>query len=169
MNYLEAFHPIKGFIFDVDGVFTNNELLILEDGKMLRRANARDGFAVKLALQAGYFIGIITGGVSEGVTKRFRSLGVECIYTGINDKKAAFDEIVENNNLQPAELLYMGDDIIDYDVLRAVGLAAAPADAVPEVLKIASYIATRAGGAGCVREVIEKCLKIHDKWPKPGE
>lgn len=166
MNYLESFHPIKGFLFDVDGVFTNNELLILESGQLLRTMTARDGYAVKLALAAGYFVGIITGGESEGVLRRLRGLGIDCIYSGISDKKAAFQEIIAKNNLDPGELLYMGDDLIDRDVLRLVGLPAAPADAVPEVLKMARYISQKNGGQGCVREVIEKCMKIRGDWPE---
>jgi len=82
MNYLAAFRQVKGFLFDVDGVFTNNQILVTEEGELLRTMHIRDGYAVKRALEAGYFIGIITGGSSEGVTKRFRKLGVTCIYIG---------------------------------------------------------------------------------------
>ena len=165
MNYLEAFHPIKGFIFDVDGVFTNNNLLVLESGQLLRTMNTRDGLAIKMALEQGYFIGIITGGSSEGVVRRFRGLGIECIHIGVKNKRAKFQEIIAEYELDPKELLYMGDDLVDYEVMRLAGLAVAPADAVPEVLGIAGYICSRGGGQGCVREVIEKCLKIKGQWP----
>lgn len=164
MNYLEAFQSVKGFIFDVDGVFTNSQILILEDGSLLRSMNTRDGYAVKRALEAGFFVGIITGGKSEGVIRRFRNLGVEAIYAGRDDKKTALAELLEEHNLDAGDLIYMGDDMLDLDVLRLVGLPCAPADAVPEVLKIARYVASAKGGEGCVREVVEKCLKVQECW-----
>lgn len=164
MNQLEKFKEIKTFIFDVDGVLTNSELLILEDGKLLRKMNVRDGYAIKMAIKAGFKVGIITGGKSEGVKKRLEGLGVTDIYLGQQDKMEAYEDFITTYDLDPDLILYMGDDWPDYDVMRKIGLPACPKDAAPEILKISHYVSPFDGGSGCARDVIEKVLKLNGKW-----
>ena len=164
MNYLEKFKDIKTFIFDVDGVLTNSELIVLESGKLLRKMSVRDGYAIKRAIQKGYRVAIITGGKSEGVVSRLKALGVVDVYAGIEDKADAYRELVYTYDLKPLEILYMGDDFPDIPVMHKVGLATCPKDAAHEVIEIADYISPTEGGKGCARDVIEKVLRLQGKW-----
>lgn len=164
MNTLERFRDIKSFLFDVDGVLTNSEVIVMEDGSLIRKMNVRDGYALQRAVRQGYRVGIITGGSSKGVAHRLRNLGIEDIYTGVKDKLEAFDDFVMKHQLDEAEILYMGDDMPDYEVMRRVGLPACPRNAVPEILQISQYISPMEGGQGCVRDVLEKVLRINGKW-----
>lgn len=164
MNQLEKFRDVHTFIFDVDGVFTNNEILILEGGELLRKMNVRDGYAVKKAIQAGYRVAIITGGSSEGVRKRLEALGIKDIYVGRQEKMEAYDQFVLEYDLNPLGILYMGDDFPDRPVMRRVGLPTCPSDAIPEILEFVDYISPYKGGDGCVRDVIEKVMRLQNKW-----
>ncbi len=163
-NPLELFRHIHTFIFDVDGVLTDSSLLILENGKLLRQMNTRDGFAMKQALKAGLRLCVITGGKSEGVIDRLRALGLSDIYYGVEDKREPFEELLAAYDLDPEGICYMGDDLPDYEVMLQVGLPACPADAAPEIRGIAKYVSPFAGGKGCVRDVIEKTLKLRGQW-----
>lgn len=165
-NIFEYFKKINTFIFDVDGVLTNNQMLITEAGELLRTMNARDGFAMKHALQNGYRIAIITGGRSQGVIKRLQGLGIKDIFSGIEDKLPIYRNYLKTNNLNSDTVLYMGDDIPDLDIMRYVGLATCPADATPEIIEKCNYISPLNGGAGCVRDVIEKTMKLRGHWHK---
>ena len=164
MNYLERLRDIHTLIFDIDGVMTNNELIVLENGHLLRTVNVRDGYALKKAIKAGYRICVITGGKSSGMTKRLRALGIEDIFTDVQDKLPTLREYVHLNDLDPDGILYMGDDLPDYQVMRHVGVAACPKDAANEVLEIAHYISPFEGGKGCVRDIIERVMKIEGHW-----
>ena len=171
-NSLELVHlfdkltEIKAFVFDVDGVLTDNNLLITDQGELLRTMYVRDGQAIKWAVQAGFHVGIITGGRSPGVTERLAALGIEQIYTGKHEKVPAFQQFLDHYQLAPSDVCYMGDDLPDLPVLKRVGLPCSPNDAVPEVLDKVSYISPIRGGFGCVRDIIEKVLKVQDKWPE---
>ncbi len=164
MNNLELFNNLDTLIFDVDGVLTNSELIITEEGKLLRKMNTRDGYAIKQALKAGFRVAIITGGKSQGVVDRLRALGIQDIYYGIQDKIEVFDEYLLTYGLSPASILYMGDDLPDYHVMKRVGLAACPSDAAPEIVRICRYVSPNNGGEGCVRDVIEKILRLKGLW-----
>ena len=164
MNYLEKFRDIHTFIFDVDGVLTNSELLVLENGSLLRKMNTRDGYAMKRAIQKTYRICIITGGKSQGVIKRLEGLGITDIFAGISDKLSVFDAYLLKNKISAKEVMYMGDDLPDLEVMQRVALACCPKDAAHEVLEIANYVSPRDGGAGCVRDVIEKVMRLHGNW-----
>ncbi|MCB0654336.1 MAG: HAD-IIIA family hydrolase [Saprospiraceae bacterium] len=164
MNLLEAFKDIDTFIFDVDGVLTDSNFLITETGELLRTMNVRDGYAMKRALDEGYRICIITGGNSKGVTIRLKALGIEEVHSGIKNKISTYNQIVERLELEEGGILYMGDDLPDYEVMRRVGLPACPVDAVEEIREIANYISPFKGGMGCVRDVIEKVLRLQGKW-----
>lgn len=164
MNHLEKFRDIHTFIFDVDGVLTNNEVLVLEEGQLLRKMNIRDGYALKRAVREGFRVCVITGGKSEGVRKRLEALGIPDVFLGRQEKLDTFKEYLTANDIDPAGVLYMGDDLPDYPLMRRVGLPACPQDAAPEILRIAVYVSHRKGGDGCVRDVIEKVLRLQGKW-----
>ncbi len=164
MNELERFQDITTFIFDVDGVLTNSQLLVMEDGSLLRQMNVRDGYAIKRALQAGFRVCVITGGKSQGVVERLQALGVVDVYYGVQDKVEAYREYMELHELDDAGVLFMGDDIPDYEVMRLVGFPTCPQDACPEILGLAKYVSHRGGGAGAVRDVIERTLRLHGRW-----
>lgn len=158
---------VKAFVFDVDGVLTNNDLLVTEAGEFLRSMNVRDGQALKWAIEAGYSIGIITGGASEGVKKRLsQQLGIAEYYSGVKDKAVAFSSFMQRTGIKSTEICYMGDDLPDLAPMRKSALACCPSDAVPEVKATADYISGLPGGAGCVRDVLEKVMKLQGKWPK---
>lgn len=165
MNYKIALRNIKLLVFDVDGVFTNNQILITESGEQLRSMNTRDGFALKMALNKGLEVAIITGGNSVGVQKRFEYLGLEKhIYLGAKDKLSLLKQIASDLNIQASEIAYLGDDIPDYEAMMFCGCKVCPVDAVPEILKIADYVSPIKGGEGVVRDLIEQTLKVQDKW-----
>jgi 3-deoxy-D-manno-octulosonate 8-phosphate phosphatase (KDO 8-P phosphatase) len=163
-NIKEKFKHIKAFLFDVDGVFTDGTVFLFPQGEMARAMNIKDGYAVQLAVKKGYIIGVISGGKSDMVHKRFTNLGVTDIYLGVQDKKEAFDDFVSKYQIDPSVVLYMGDDIPDYEVMKQVGMATCPADAAQEIKTISLYIAAAKGGSGCVREVIEQVLKLNNHW-----
>jgi len=164
MNNFEIFGKIKTFIFDVDGVLTNSEVLVMQDGQLLRTMNIKDGYAIKHAVLRGYRVVIISGGKSEGVRIRCKNLGIEEIYLGVTNKLDVYNQVVEQYDLDEGEVLYMGDDIPDYEVMRRVGFPCCPADAVLEVKQISQYISSLTGGMGCARDVIEKVLKLQGDW-----
>ncbi len=164
MNILAGFQKIKAFVLDVDGVLTDGSLLLLENGEMARRMNIKDGYALQLAIKKGYHILVISGGKSEAVKMRLQKLGVNEVYMSITDKKDILLQYVQKHSLQWEEVLYMGDDIPDLAVMQLAGLPCCPADAVPEIKSISHYISPVNGGYGCVRDVIEKVLKLNSNW-----
>lgn len=164
MNILELFKPITTFIFDIDGVLTDGTVLVLENGVQARRMSIKDGFALQMALKNGYRVQIISGGNSPEVKDRLEKLGVKDIQMSVLDKKAFLEELISGNQLKKGELLYMGDDMPDIPAMSVVGLPCCPADAVSEVKEAAQYISPLNGGNACVRDVIEKVLKLNDHW-----
>lgn len=164
MNVLEHFQDINTFVFDVDGVLTDGSVLLLENGLQARKMNVKDGLALQMALKNGYKVVIISGGASEPVIHRLQYLGLTEINLGLKDKLKFLEGYTENNNLNWKRILYMGDDLPDIPVLQRVGLPCCPADAAIEVKKISKYISPVNGGFGCVRDVIEKVLKLNDHW-----
>lgn len=160
----KLFDHITTLVFDVDGVFTNGEVIVTEEGKFLRTMHTRDGQAINIALDAGYNIAIMTKGFSEGVRKRFEILGVKYIYDKLSEKLATFVEFKALLDLKREEILYMGDDIPDLSVYPLAGISVCPADGAPENLNRAMYITASTGGKGCVREIIEKVMRQQGKW-----
>ncbi len=163
-NYKALLSGIDTFIFDVDGVMTDGIVLLTPDGQMLRSMNVKDGYALQLAIKKGYRIIIITGGNSEAVRQRFEGLGIKEIYLAIGNKLEVFHEIVKRDNLKMENILYMGDDIPDYEIMKEVGVAACPADAAQEIKHISKYISPVSAGKGCARDVLEQVMKVQDKW-----
>jgi len=164
MNLLAQFKPIKCFVFDVDGVLTDGSLLISPDGEWLRQMNIKDGYALQLAVKKGYEVIIMTGAKSEPVADRLSKLGIKQIFQGVEDKAAQLASCIQSLQLSVNEVLFMGDDIPDYGALKVAGLPCCPSDAVIEVRNGAKYISPYAGGKGCVRDVIEKVLKLNGHW-----
>jgi 3-deoxy-D-manno-octulosonate 8-phosphate phosphatase (KDO 8-P phosphatase) len=165
MNLLERFKQVKIFVFDVDGVLTDGTLLVLDDGQMVRKMNIKDGYALQLALKRGYRVVVISGGTSEAVRERLNRLGVSDVFLKVHDKVQVLSDYLVQHTLKWEDVLFMGDDIPDYMVMKKVGLACAPADAAPEIKQISQYVSPVNGGFGCAREVIEKVLKMNDDWP----
>jgi len=164
MNILELFQKITTFIFDVDGVLTDGTVLVLEHGLQARRMHIKDGFALQMAEKNGYKVLIISGGHSPQVAERLEKLGINNIHMSVHDKKAFVQDYMSANNLKPEEVLYMGDDLPDLPALSAVGLPCCPGDAVSEVKEAVQYISPLNGGSACVRDVIEKVLKLNGHW-----
>lgn len=164
MNVLEYFTNITTFVFDIDGVMTDGGVLLLENGLQARRMNIKDGLALQMALTNNYKVIVISGGSSEPVIRRLQYLGLSEIHLGLKDKLQFLELYLEQNNLKWKEVLYMGDDLPDLPVLLRVGLACCPADAAIEVKKVSKYISPLEGGYGCVRDVIEKVLKLNNHW-----
>ena len=163
-SYKELMNSIDTFIFDVDGVLTDGTVHVSPTGEMLREMHIRDGFAMKAAIESGYNICIISGGSNEGVRIRLKNLGITDIHLGSPDKVATFKEYIELYQIKAENVLYMGDDIPDFQVMQLVGLAACPQDAVPEIKAISTYISHINGGKGAVRDVIEQVMKVQGKW-----
>ncbi len=165
MNFFrEDLRGIRAFAFDVDGVLSTNELTLHPSGDMMRTVNTRDGFAIRMAINEGFKIAIITGARSESLRKRFSDLGTDDIYLGSADKVKDLLSFTQKWEIDPAQLLYMGDDIPDLEVMQMVGLPTCPSDAVSEILAISRYISTYPGGHGCVRDVIEQVLRSQGYW-----
>lgn len=163
-NYKEIMPHINTFIFDIDGVLTDGKVTIFPDGQLIRSMNIKDGYALKTAIDSGYQICIISGGVNEALKSRLTGLGITDIYLGINNKLEKLKEYLDIYKTNPENVLYMGDDIPDYQVMKSVALPACPKDAVPEIQNISVYISQKRGGNGCVRDVIEQVLKVQDNW-----
>lgn len=164
MNVLEQFHRVNTFVFDVDGVLTDGSVLLLDNGLQARRMNVKDGLALQMAIRNGYRVMVISGASSEPVVTRMKYLGIEDVYIGCKDKLKMVESLKERHGFTWENLLFMGDDLPDLQVMKKAGVAACPADAAVEVRELAHYIAPQKGGRGCVRDVIEKVLKLNDHW-----
>ena len=166
--FKEELQNVKAFIFDVDGVLSNDVSPLNEYGEPMRTANVKDGFAIRNAILNGYFIAIISGGRNDNIRKRYRNLGVEHIYLSASNKEESFKQLIQETGLNPAEIMYMGDDLPDYNVMVNVGIPTCPCDAVTEIKSISKYISDRKGGEGCVRDVIEQVMRAQGKWINPS-
>ena len=148
----------------MDGVLTNGELLIQPDGALLRKMSVKDGYALQHAIKQGYKVAIISGGKPLGVEQRLARLGVEDMFYDTKNKKEVYLDYIEKNKLDSEGIVYMGDDIPDYELMRLVGIPACPNDAVIEIQEVAQYVSPYNGGQGCVRDIIEKVLRLHGRW-----
>jgi 3-deoxy-D-manno-octulosonate 8-phosphate phosphatase (KDO 8-P phosphatase) len=165
-NFKELLHNVTAFVFDIDGVLTDGNIVVLENGEMARIMNVRDGYALKHAVNNDYKVGVISGGKSEPARQRLKKLGVHDVYIDITDKLDSLKEFMHIHNLKYENILYMGDDMPDYEVMQKCGVPCCPKDAAQEIKELSVYISDRTGGEGCVRDVIEQVMKIHGKWNK---
>lgn len=154
---------IRALVFDVDGVLSNSQVLLL-GGQPVRTANIKDGYALQLASKAGLLLAIITGGKQEAIRERYMGLGISDVFMGVSRKMEVYEEWLLSNELQQEEVLYMGDDIPDYEIMQMCGCSCCPADAAQEIKTISTYVSPQKGGEGCVRDVVEQVLKSQGKW-----
>lgn len=157
---------VKALAFDVDGVLSSNVIPMSTEGEPMRTVNIKDGYALHLAAKMGFSVAIITGGRTEAVRKRFLALGIpaENIYMGSSVKIHDYRDFRDRYGLKDEEILYVGDDIPDIEVLSTCGLPCCPADAAPEVKAVSRYISHRDGGYGCGRDIVEQVLKVNGLW-----
>lgn len=155
---------VNTFIFDYDGVMTDGTVYMDSNGDPLRTSNVKDGYALQLASRLGYHLAVISGAVVTNITKRLNMLGVRDVFTGVPDKVVKLREYMEEMQLRPEEVVFMGDDIPDLRVMGMVGVPACPADAALEVIEVSAFVSKCPGGRGCVRDVIEQTLKAQGKW-----
>lgn len=163
-SYKEYLEHITTFILDIDGVLTNGNVIVMTNGDLVRTMNIKDGYALKTALNQGYHIGIISGGSNEGVRIRLNGLGVKDVFLGVQDKISCLNDYLRTHNIKSENVLYMGDDIPDFEVMQKVGLPCCPQDAVPEIKAISKYVSHKKGGKGAVRDVIQQVMKVQGKW-----
>ena len=164
MSYKQYLKHINTFVFDVDGVLTDGSIQVNSQGEMFRTMNIKDGYALKTAIDKGFNICIISGGTNEGVRVRLQNLGIKDVFLGAHHKIEVLEKYLHNNKIKLENVLFMGDDLPDYEVMQKVGLPVCAQDAVPSIKSISKYISHKDGGKGCVRYVIEQVLKVHDKW-----
>ena len=164
MNYKSKLHDIKAFVFDFDGVMTDGSVWMYADRETVRCGNIKDGYAIQYAVKKGYIIALISGATSLSINNRMESLGVTQIYTGCANKMETYRKFLTIYKLTESQVLCMGDDIPDYEIMSHCGVAACPSDAAVEIKEISDYISICAGGKGCVRDVIEQTLRLQGQW-----
>ena len=164
MNYKEKLKKINTLIFDYDGVLTDGTVITTENGDQLRSGHVRDGYALHLALKKGYNIAVISGGTSDSISLRLKTLNLTDIFIRVSNKIVVFNQYIKQKNVDASQVMYMGDDIPDYKVMQMAGLPVCPADAAEEIKSISKYISSYKGGHGCVRDIIEQLMKIQGTW-----
>jgi len=163
-NFKEDLVKVKAFVFDIDGVLSMQTISLNVFGVPNRTVNLRDGYALQLAVRKGYQICVISGSSSKEYQKRLKLLGVTDIFLNSRSKLNHFNTFLKKHNLSKSDVLFMGDDIPDYEVMKEAGVAVCPSDADSEIKQLASYISDKKGGEGCVRDIIEQVLRLHNKW-----
>lgn len=164
LNFKQALNNITTFIFDVDGVLTDGKVIVTEHGEILRNLNSKDGYAIQLAIKKGYRIVIISGGNNEPVKQVLLRAGIQDIFIKQHDKLQCYKDYINTHSLNDTEIMFMGDDLPDWEVMKRVGVAACPNDAATEIKEICLYISDRKGGEGCVRDIIEQTMRVQGKW-----
>jgi 3-deoxy-D-manno-octulosonate 8-phosphate phosphatase (KDO 8-P phosphatase) len=166
-NFKEDLVSIKAFVFDIDGVLSLQTISLNAFGVPNRTVNLRDGYALQLAVKKGYLIGIISGSNSKEYQKRLKLLGVTNIYLNSRSKLEHYINFKNRFSLNDSEILFMGDDIPDFEVMKVAGVPVCPSDADSEIKQVSSYVSDKKGGEGCVRDVIEQVLRLHNNWMDP--
>ncbi len=161
---LDKLKDITTFVFDVDGVLTNGNILVNENGEQLRQYSIKDGYAIQLAISKGYQVCVITGAKADSVAIRLKGLGVQHIYLGASYKMPLLQDFLAKTLLKKEHMVYVGDDLPDQEIMEQVAIAVCPADGAQEIKDISTYISPYGGGAGVVRDIIEKVLKVQGKW-----
>ncbi|MGD2034473.1 MAG: 3-deoxy-D-manno-octulosonate 8-phosphate phosphatase [Bacteroidales bacterium] len=163
-NFKLLLNHVKAFAFDVDGVFTDGQVYLFPGEEFVRAVNIKDGYAVQHCIKMGFPVAIISGGRSNEVALRFQKLGVTDIYLGASSKLELYEDFRMKHHLEHSNILFMGDDIPDYEIMQKAGVPTCPADAAHEIKEASIYISDKGGGKGCVRDVIEQVLRLHKKW-----
>jgi len=164
LNYKQRLTKITTLMFDIDGVMTDGRVLVMENGEMVRNMNSKDGYAFHQAVLKGYRVVIISGGNNVAIKNALERTGIKDIFIRQQDKLGCYQEYLNTNGIHDDEVMFMGDDLPDHDVMRRAGLAACPNDAVAEIRAICQYVSPYKGGEGCVRDIIEQVLKVQEKW-----
>ena len=164
MNILPQFSRISTFVFDMDGVLTDGTVWVMPDGEWVRRMHIRDGYVLQLAVKRGYQVWVITGSSSTPVAQRLNKLGITEVHERVKDKACLLKTLMQQYAVSPEQVLFMGDDVPDLAAMKLVGLSACPKDAARDILELANYISPLPGGLGCVRDVIEKVMRIQGNW-----
>jgi 3-deoxy-D-manno-octulosonate 8-phosphate phosphatase (KDO 8-P phosphatase) len=155
---------VKLVLFDVDGVLTDGRVVINGDGSESKTFAIRDGIAMVWAQRAGIRVGFLSARLSPTTPVRAAQLGVTLVYHGVSSKLATYERILVDLGLTDADVAYMGDDVVDLAVLAKVGLSTAPANAVDEVRSRVHWVTRAPGGGGAAREVVERILRVQDRW-----
>lgn len=155
---------IRAVIFDVDGVLSAETITLHPNGEPMRTVNIKDGYAIQLAMKLGVRIVILTGGTTESVRLRYERLGVQDVYMGCAVKVKTYEAFLAKYGLTDDEVMYMGDDVPDYEIMQRVGCPVCPADACPDIKAVSLYVSHLRGGYGCGRDVIEQVLRAQGKW-----
>jgi len=163
ITYKEKLHKITTFIFDIDGVLTNGDVLVSENA-VLRTLSSKDGQALRMAANKGFEIFVISGGNAQYVKSVLLKWGVKEVFLNVADKIAVYEQILTKHALKDEQVLYMGDDLPDYAVMKRVGCATCPSNAAVEIKEIAHYQSPYGGGTSAVRDVIEQTLRLQKKW-----
>lgn len=163
MNFKTLLHTVNTFIFDVDGVISDEKVYFLGD-EPIKSFNNKDAYALQLAIKKGYRIAIISGGKSVAIKNRLEKLGITNLFFSVYDKLQCYKDFISENNLEESKILYMGDDLPDWEVMKRVGVPVCPKDAATEIKEICIYVSTRNGGNGCVRDVIEQTMRCQNNW-----
>lgn len=163
-NFKEELVKVKAFVFDIDGVLSTQTISLNAFGVPNRTVNLRDAYALQLAVKKGYFIGVISGGNSKEYQKRLKLLGVTDIYLKSRSKLDHFNAFLKKHKLNKSDVLFMGDDIPDFEVMKEAGVAVCPSDADSEIKQISAFISDKRGGEGCARDVIEQVMRLHNNW-----
>ena len=163
-NYKTLLKDVDTFIFDYDGVMTDGRVILQHEGQPLRSANVKDGYVLQLIVKLGYNVVIISGGMSQSMENRLEMLGITDVFLGTKNKKIVLEKYLLEKSIDPKHVVYMGDDIPDYHVMKMVGIPVCPADAAEEIKEISIFISDKKGGEGCVRDIVEQVLKVQRKW-----
>lgn len=167
INYKENLHSIKAFVFDFDGVMTDGSIWTYGDKETVRCGNVKDGYALQYAVKKGYIIALISGATSLSIDNRMHALGITRCYTGCANKMERYRQFLAEEGLAESEVVCMGDDIPDYEIMSHCGVAACPADAATEIKEISDYISLFPGGRGCVRDILEQVMRLQGQWFHP--
>ncbi|MDO4757748.1 MAG: HAD-IIIA family hydrolase [Rikenellaceae bacterium] len=168
-NFKEDIARIEAMIFDVDGVMTDGRIIPNGEGDFLRCYNCKDGYALAYAIRHGYRVCVITGGYGKILERRLQMLGMKDYYIDCMDKISTLRAYIEKYNLNPENVLYMGDDIPDLECMQAIGMPVCPADSAPEVIECSRYVSEFEGGRGAVRDIVEQVLRARGDWAKSSE
>ncbi len=163
-SYKEYLSDITTFVFDFDGVFTDGTVQISGDGSFSRSLNVKDSYAIQYAVKKGFRIAIISGGSLGPLTPSFKKLGVTNLYFETSNKLTVYQEFLESTKLNADEVLFMGDDIPDFELMKVAGVSTCPADAAEEIKRVSHYVSRKKGGRGCIRDIIEQTMKVQGNW-----